>query len=219
MNWATPHIRTIEHRTETFAELKRAHHFLFDVHLEKGSKTADFVVMGINPGETLFDWNASPKRTQETSDFDFYDTEGRSRSSNRWAKRAKEILQTNSVVLTELFFWSSKNSDEFSVRYGDLRTSPHIEFCRDLNLKLLQHYQPKAIIFTGLSIHKTVAKIYDLNFIRTHYASDSHRLLEHYLFQDTPWIFSKHWTASFGFSRDQRKEMSRKITEICTRAR
>lgn len=219
VNWASPYIKSIEKRTEAFAELNAAHHFLFDAHLKKGSSEVDFVVMGINPGETPFDLRNSPEKTQETSDFDFHDSDGRSRSSSRWAKLAKEILQTDSVVLTELFFWSSKDSAQFKERYGDLRSSPHTSFCKELNIKLIQHYKPKAVIFTGLSVHKIVAEMYKLEFVQTHRAENSHRLIEQYSLQDRPWIFTKHWTASFGFSKLQRIELTQKIADICATPR
>jgi hypothetical protein len=33
--------------------------------------------------------------------------------------------------------------------------------------------------------------------------SNGHRLIEHFEMQDTPFVFTKHWTSAFGFSKTQ----------------
>ena len=51
-------INTIREYTAGHAELRLAHHFLYDLPLNKDALSPEVVVMGINPGETQVDREA-----------------------------------------------------------------------------------------------------------------------------------------------------------------
>ena len=49
-------LKEIRKYPQNHNELKKSHHFLFNCPLDKGSKIADVIVMGLNPGEAQTDW-------------------------------------------------------------------------------------------------------------------------------------------------------------------
>jgi hypothetical protein len=210
VGWGKKHIEKIEAYTRANSKLLKAHHFLYDLRLNQAAKRADFVVMGINPGETKQDWDITKRPAQETSEYDFHTGHERSRSSARWIRLCKEILGTENVVLAELFFWSSKNITCLEKRFGFLKNSPHPRFCAEMNKKLFAHHMPKAIIFPGLGSIKLAADLYGLARVKT-VKSSSSRLIEHYTMGETPWLFTKHWTGSFGFSNSQKNRITQYI--------
>jgi hypothetical protein len=200
--------RTLDVR---FPELRLSHHFVFDLPLGvpvKNSGELEFIVMGFNPGETPNDWSTWNKNTEETRQFDFREELNlpRGRSSARWRKLTNFFTRGKRAVFTEMFFWSSNNENELKLRFGNIWNSPqnHLKFCTDQNLILIETYNPKSIVFPGLTHHEKVANLYSLKYIKTINEKNS-RLVEHY--QDKngrPWFFTKHWTGSFGFSIEQR---------------
>jgi hypothetical protein len=204
--------------TAANAELLRAHHFLFDLPIDKGSDTAKFIVMGLNPGEQATDWELLNRPTEESREFDFHDTHGRGRSAVTWSKWVEYFCQSTDVVLGEFFFWSSsKARKEFQDRFGtSLKRSPHLEFCRKMNCELIEHYEPAVVIAPGLEAIEFAPALYDLRYVRSVLAPNGHRLVEHYERNGVPWLFTKHWTGSHGFSNEQRAVV-RDYIQGCTK--
>ncbi|TCS13289.1 hypothetical protein [Caulobacter sp. BK020] len=212
-NKLTANIERIAAYTAEHAELLAAHHFLYDLR-QPPSGTPRFVVMGVNPGETPYDWKISPKPTEETSRFDFHVALGGGRSAIRWSKAAKYFLDDSDYVLAELFFWSSRDSRAFNERFGRLATSKHLPLCVGMNRDLIDHYQPRAVVLPGLTNMPLVRKLYELtplNVVKYQAA----RVAEHYTDGKRPWVFTKHWTAAFGFSKVQR-ELAREAVRAAT---
>lgn len=166
--------------------------------------------MGVNPGETPGDWALSRTPTEETSRFDFHEELGPGRSSIRWTSSARYFLGGADYVLTELFFWSSKDSREFEARFGKLASSPHLQLCVDMNRDLIEAYQPRAVILPGLANHELCRSIYGLRHEETVRHGEV-RVAERYTDGRRPWLFTKHWTASFGFSKEQRQAVRDQI--------
>jgi hypothetical protein len=198
-------INTIRKYTAAHAELRVAHHFLYDLPLNKDARAPEIVVIGINPGETQVDREAYPGPTEETWNFDFHEQAslGRSRGSIHWRKNAAYFANGRPVIFTELFFWSSNDQGEFKERFGPLWDSPHLSFCVNLNRCLIDEYQPKSIIFVGLSDVARVAGEFGLRHVYT-LKMRGHRLVEHYQDALRSWYFTKHWSGSFGFSNIQK---------------
>ncbi|MGC2620120.1 MAG: hypothetical protein WA414_13835, partial [Acidobacteriaceae bacterium] len=108
------------------------------------------------------------------------------------------------VVFTELFFWSSRNHAELLERFESLWGSRHLKFCIEMNKDLIEVYQPKAVIFVGLSNSERAAKAFGLNYVATHRVGIT-RVVEHFRDEHRPWFFTKHWTGSRGFTEEQRQ--------------
>ncbi len=189
--------------TAEHAELKAAHHFLYDLRFPKEGNP-QFVVMGVNPGETEQDWRIAPKPTEETSRYDFHDEVGPGRSAIRWSKAARYFLDDADYVLAELFFWSSYDSRVFAERFGPLATSKHLPLCVEMNLDLIEAYQPRAVVLPGLTHVRLVRDLYGLTPVGA-VTDGGLRIAEHYTDGKRPWVFTKHWTAAFGFSKQQRE--------------
>ena len=199
----TKNIELISAYTALYPELKAAHHFLYDLRHPRDGKP-EFVVMGVNPGETAYDWTIAPEPTEETSRFDFHAEDGGGRSAIRWSKAAQYFLDHTDYVLAELFFWSSYDSKAFRERFGPLAKSKHLPFCVELNRNLIDIYQPKAVVLPGLTNLNLVRDLYGLSAVGQ-IGDGSSRVVELYTDGQRPWVFTKHWTASFGFSRQQRE--------------
>jgi hypothetical protein len=196
-------IERIAAYTAQYPELAKAHHFLYDLkHPQTGCP--EYVVMGVNPGETENDWVIAPQPTEETSRYDFHNELGRGRSAIRWTKAARFFLDNANYVLAELFFWSSYDSRVFTERFGPLRKSPHLPFCCEMNRELIDAYQPRAVVLPGLTHSKAVAEWYRLSQVEV-ITDASSRVAEVWTDGYRPWVFTKHWTAAFGFSLAQRE--------------
>ncbi|HZW16891.1 MAG TPA: hypothetical protein VFF66_11660 [Brevundimonas sp.] len=197
--------------TAEHPELRVAHHFLYDLRVPKDGKP-QFVVMGVNPGETPHDWVIAPEPTEETSRYDFHDEVGAGRSAIRWSKAAQYFLSHADYVLAEIFFWSSYDSRIFRQRFGPVAKSRHLPICTDMNRDLINFYQPSAVVLPGLTYTRLVQQLYGL----THEESiklNGVRVAERYSDGSRPWIFTKHWTAAFGFSRQQREVARNSIAD------
>jgi hypothetical protein len=201
-------IEAIRRYTAAHPELLKAHHFLYDLPLSKEAGAPEIVVMGINPGETAADRLAYAGPTEETWNFDFHEeaATGRSRGSKRWRELTAKFTGGRSVVFTELFFWSSSDHRELLERFDSLWGSPHLKFCIDMNRELIEVYQPRAVIFVGLSNAKKAAEAFCLQPVNT-LTIESTRVVEHYQDGHRPWFFTKHWTGSRGFTTAQREAM------------
>lgn len=190
--------------TAEHAELRAAHHFLYDLRFPKEG-SPQFVVMGVNPGETDQDWQIAPEPTEETSRYDFHDEVGPGRSAIRWSKAARYFLDEADYVLAEIFFWSSYDGRIFRERFGPMEKSPHLAICAEMNRDLIDIYQPRAVVLPGLTYARLVQRLFGL----THEQSidlSGVRVAECYSDGVRPWVFTKHWTAAFGFSKAQREK-------------
>ena len=161
-------------------ELGAAKHHVFDEIRPKGAKP-EFVVMGINPGES-------------------------NRPEGGWTKRICEYTEDRPFVMTELFFWSSKDRSDLERRYGPIET--HLPFCIGLNKRLIAHYRPKAVLCPGLGMIRLCvgANRFSLTHERTERRSPPNgsaridRVYEVYRGKDgIPWFFTRHWTGARGF--------------------
>lgn len=201
-------IETIRRYRDQHADLRQAHHFLYDLPLNRQAGRPEVVVMGINPGETQFDRDSCPGPTEETWQHDFHaDSKlGRSQGSRRWRDNMKFFSQGRPVIQTELFFWSSNDQAEFKERFGPLWKSQHLPFCTDMNRSLLDIYQPRFVIFVGLTESVRVAEQFGLRLIAS-VKAHGHRLVDHYEDSARPWFFTKHWSGSFGFSQSQKDQI------------
>ena len=90
---------------------------------------------------------------------------------------------------------------QFTERFGRFRDSPHLEFCAELNLDLINHYNPKAVVSVGITYCELAARLYSLNVIEE-VKVDGRRVLIHCRDRQRPWIFTKHWSGA----RPSRKE-------------
>jgi hypothetical protein len=208
-------IQKIRDYTMNHKELCTAHHFLFDLPLDKGGGKPEVVMMGINPGETEWDRHAYPGPTEETWIHDFHEKSplGRSQGSINWRRNAEFFANGKRVVFTELFFWSSNHTTEFKQRFGPLWKSRHLSFCVDQNRTLIEEYEPSAVIFAGVSDAQRVAGLFGLRHAQT-LSDDTGRLVEHYQNESRPWLFTKHWSGSFGFSASQKQEIKNYIKSV-----
>jgi hypothetical protein len=102
-----------------------------------------------------------------------------------------------------------------------LKCAPHLEFCRDLNRDLINHYQPKAVVVTGFVFEKRATELYGLNFedgvtIPAYRSGriEKHKLIRKYVDDVRPWIFTKHWSGSRGLSEEQQLKI-REYLQSC----
>jgi hypothetical protein len=206
-------IQEIRDYTMKNAELRAAHHFLFDLPLDKKAGKPKTVVMGINPGEADWDWKF-PGPTEETWVYDFHEKSpaGRSPGSINWRAHAEFFTNGKPVVFTELFFWSSHKA-KFKQRFGSLWKSSHLSFCVNLNRILIEQYKPDSVIFVGVGASGEVAKLFGLKEVHTLWEGNE-RLLAHYRDELRPWFFTKHWTGAFGFSDTQRQSIKNYIKSV-----
>lgn len=214
-------IQRIRSYTRENEELLRAHHFLFDLPVNKSSLSARFVVIGINPGEQRGDWEAYPQPTEETREKDFRDETGfRPRGASRWIANIEFFCGTRDVVMSEFFLWSSKDvSGSFVERFEcSLSKSKHLHFCADRNNALVDHYSPHAVIAPGLGYSSLFAGVYGLTYVNT-LRDGSSRLVEHFERGGTPWLFTKHWSGARGFSNAQRQSIRSYIANAATKGR
>jgi hypothetical protein len=156
-------LRKIRAHTESDPLLQKSHHFLYDRRYDPNSKV-DYILMGINPGETKADFAVWPKSrgipTEETTESEFTLVMQPSRSAKVWRTKSQKMLGTN-VLLTELFFWSTPNVAVLRQRFSKSDFSAHIKLCATWNNDLFELYRPKLIVFTGFA---------SLDVLATHYA-------------------------------------------------
>ena len=157
----------IREYSQIHKELKKSHHFLYNSLIGEDNEPAEVVIIGLNPGETDkdFDYLANLP-TEESSEFDFHEEHGRGRSSKNWLTLCKKFSQTNKIVLTEFFFWSSPQVGEdkergipFSERFGyKFEDCPHFEFCKEKNIELVEFHKPSLIMCPGVGYSELFAK-------------------------------------------------------------
>ena len=212
--------------TRSHESLSSCHHFQFDLPLNvQGDASNDpvekstYVVLGINPGEIASDHRFEGP-TEESSEFDFHSTlDGR--DDIRWTRALRRILPVGRVLQSQLFFWSSNDADELQARLGQKleRAKAHLEFCRDMNLKMIDVRSPDAVILAGMSKSDLAQNLYELKEMRV--VPDKFRLREKggrlvRVFsdcQERPWIAVPHLTSCRPPLTENEAEMIRQIVE------
>ena len=193
-------LKDIREYTQNHNELKKSHHFVFNKPVDKYSKIADVIVMGLNPGEEVADWGYETNLpTEESSEFDFHDEFGIGRSTARWSKACKGYLPNKNIFLSQFFFWSSKDTKSiFKNRFGySFKKSPHFNFCKNCNEEMIDFHKPKLIVATGTSFAKFFSSVYEMKHIKTLKCETDKRnrpIINHYEFKGIPFIFTPHWT-------------------------
>ena len=210
--------REIVDYTAKHPELQKAHTFVYDYPVFDNFRTLgkpEFVVMGINPGETEPDreerkrWEAQG-RVWITRPSTWNGARSYTRSAKVWADNCKYYTNSERVVSTEVFFWSATDGSEFNQRFGMLWKSPHLGFCVRMNRVLLDAYSPRAVIIPGIGLAEKIRAEFKLTLIDSKVDSrNGNNLIKHYRDRNSglPWIFTKHWTGSFGLSEEQRMAM------------
>lgn len=206
-------IQDIREYTIKHQELATAHHFSFDLKTPTNG-TPQYVVLGINPGETAACWRTAPRPTELTSHFDYH---GGDRQNIRWYRMCADILTGADYVESNLFFWSSNNKNELKSRFGRLSRSRHLPFCTEKNKNLIEIYKPRAIIFAGVGREymKLCREQFNLKQVSAPVKDGSHRIVENYTYGRTPWLFARHWTGSYGFSEEQKQLIIRELDRAC----
>jgi hypothetical protein len=196
-------IERIEAYTREKPELIQSHHFLYDLRMPRCGN-AEFMVMGINPGESPRYCANFPGPTEETSRFDWIEAAGFSRACIPWSDRACFYLDGAHYVMTELFLWSSRNVNRLKERLGEpLRKSRHLPFCHEMNLALIDAHRPRAIIVVGLGAEPLCRDLYGLQRVRR-VCHDNVRVAEQYRDDaGRPWLITKHWTNGWGLTTGQ----------------
>jgi hypothetical protein len=199
-------IHAIRKYTAENKDLQNAHHFLYDLRINKSTRP-EFLVMGLNPGEASNAWKLYPSNTEETSLFDFMDD---ARREIRWTKDIVDICGSDKIVQSEHFFWSSKSlkDPDFKKTFGyTLAKSPHLKFCQQRNLTLLQQHDPKIVLSFGFASMKLAIELFNLRHKKTEYNnSNNKRLVEVFDDGSRVWLFARHLRA-FGFKTTDKDKL------------
>ena len=217
-------LKRIRSYTEDNNDLKQCHHFLFNAIYKRENRInnlisrADVIVMSINPAETKKDYEYKGSTpTENSNERDFHEhlsPENISASAKRWERKTKifcEDLFGENINETAFFFWSSENigkkfTETFGYKWKSKQCCKHFDFCKERNIELIQYHEPKIVIAPGIGDSKYFSNMYEMKHIDTIIDNDKgDRLIEHFEIQDTPFIFTKHWTSAFGFSKRQQE--------------
>lgn len=207
--------------------LDAAHHILYNLpHPDADLDQIEFVVMGMNPGESKQDLIAAPGTLhEETHRADFHEKFRDGRRAVSWTSKMKEMCGTSNLIQTEAFFWSSNNtSDAFEKRFGEKPKSrkmrPYFEFCADMNIDLINTYKPRAIVFPGLGWANLMADIYNLKATTKYTMPDKPNQKIAVIYEDSrglDWIFTPHWTGTRGLTKNRREKIGRFIARYLNR--
>ena len=220
-------LEEIRRYTKDNEDLKQCHHFLFNAIYKRREREnqnrlnvkADVIVVSINPAETKKDWEHYNKETpaENSNEKDFHTKiihENISASAKRWERKTKifcEDLFGENINETAFFFWSSENigkkfTETFGYKWKSKQCCKHFDFCKERNIELIQYHEPKIVIAPGIGDSKYFSNMYEMKHIDTIIDNNKgDRLIEHFEIQDTPFIFTKHWTSAFGFSKRQQE--------------
>jgi hypothetical protein len=197
-------IEAVRAYTAADPKLRACHHFSYDFRLGAFER-AEYVVMGVNPGETDDDLRTEPGPTEESSLFDYRGGVD-SQSRRRWFNACRRTLRTDRLALTELVFWSSPDVNALRARLGDL--GPYLGWCRELNQRLLEHHRPRAVVLPGFSFLRETVELYGLKPVASVPDALGRRLIEHMTRDGQPWVFTKHWSGARGFTREDRERIA-----------
>jgi hypothetical protein len=217
-------IEKIIRYTKDNEDLMQCHHFLFNgIYKREERKNqnrlntkADVIVMSINPAETKKDYEyEGPTPAQNSNVRDFHEDlppENISQSAKKWETKTKvfcEDLFGKYINETAFFFWSSQDigkkfTETFGYKWKSKECNKHFHFCKERNIELIKYHKPKIVIAPGIGDAEYFSSLYKMKHIDTLVdESNGHRLIEHFEMQDTPFVFTKHWTSAFGFSKTQ----------------
>ncbi len=191
--------------TKAHDDLAESHHWLFDLPPFKDEPfNPKYIVFGINPGEGKE--RIHKAQTEETRFFDCHEEYVGKGARERvgWTKTLLSILGTRRLIQTELFFWSTKNVSILNKRFGPLENNPHLPFCRKKNKQLIEYHNPDSIICPGLGMLEVSIEAFGLTRIESIWASNGHRLIEHYSDGKRDWVFTKHFSGARGFTNEQK---------------
>jgi hypothetical protein len=75
-----------------------------------------------------------------------------------------------------------------------------------MNQVLIREYAIAKIVCPGLTSAKFAKELYGLQHkITVRCPSTNNRLIEHFGYGDSNWVFTKHWTGGRGFTLDQKQ--------------
>lgn len=192
------------------SDLSLSHHFLYALPIDPIASQAsyDFLVLGVNPGETDDSWDIINEPGQEESfEHDFHEVANRTtRGRENWRKKIRSTLPQGATILSELFFWSSKNIAELNKRFPTWRDGQHIAFCTAKNIELIESVRPQAVIFSGFSEIKLVRNLFGLRQQKVERccACDL-KIAELHDDGTRKWFFVPHLSGSKGVTNRQRK--------------
>jgi hypothetical protein len=181
--------------TREHGELALARWFSFDEPL---AESVQYIFMDTYPSESAAEQSlaVAPCRQRPSSGFVAARHE-----------QIRKFLSHDQVACGYHFFWSARNTHQFKKRFGTGFTgSSHLEFCRDVNLKMFDHYRPKAIISNGVSTASTrIARLYSLKLLEIKTDQSKSILVKQFSDGIRPWLFVKHLSGSFGYTKEQRQ--------------
>ena len=167
---------------------------------------------------------------EETNDFDFHDDNDPSawlsrskikpRNSIRWTERISKICGNSKVIQSELFFWSSNNTDnafESKFGYKFKENNPHLKFCTKQNKLLMRFYNTKLVIYNGLGEEKELIDQFNLvnKSITYRKKTSSKRLAVGYIDEsDRPFLILDHITGARGQTELDRDNMKILVSRI-----
>ena len=222
LNLMASEIAEIRSYTKLHPELSTCHHFQYDLplaatpDLQNSGDKRTCLMLGINPGESAPDTTVAWP-TEETSEFDFHD-QLVGRESIRWTQKVRKILPTMRVWQSQLFFWSSKDRDQLKDRLGsDIERSPHLAWCTDRNLALIQKRQPDIVILAGMTKRETASRLFHLEvmgepiFLR----NGKDRLVVKLTDGHRPWLVIAHLTSAHPpLNEDEEAQVRLAIDEL-----
>lgn len=199
-------IAEIEKYTNDNPELWKCHHFLFDKPLNDKPwfGDLDFLVMAMNPGETVMCRDMFPRlpntaSLEESSRRNQLVSHTPEKSSVDWQKKCNDILGPKNIVLGEMFFWSTPKDRSLNQLFSKVQLDKHYRFCLKMNQAMLEIRHPKVIVFPGISKESKAVELYNLQPTARNCVMDTHKkgkLLSFWSYGSTPWVFTKHWSGA-----------------------
>ena len=245
------HLRSIRNYARAHRKFRRATIFSFDVRLPKfrhrnvpefiscsatRSRDVDVVVFGINEAEYPIDRkirSLSAHVLEDTSELDFRARPGllaecAREKAQKWYQDVRKCVgPKTSVILGELFFWSSANEvhlERFYGKIGSPSTFRHFAYCRTQNEQLLRHYRPKIVVVSGSEIRRNrlIINLYKLK--RPHLDRDAILMgigKTSYYCDPTGrlWVFSPHFKSGRGIRDSHRAELMRFVKREIAQSR
>jgi hypothetical protein len=200
---------------KTSIELQTSHHFTFCLPCGKKGSLNKVLLMGFNPGETAHDWKKTNGERAEESCAHNFNSYDQSPSSKKWYSNIDFYLPNSEVLFTEFIFWSSSSINTLEKRIGKINAAnPHVRFCIRINKALIAVYEPRVIVFTGLSHMHIIAKNFDLSNVKDIFSKSGTRIAIEAESNKQKWIFCRHWTGSFGFSTLDKFELKEHISNL-----
>lgn len=202
-------ISEVREKWSSHPELSHCHHFLFDYKFRPGEKSVLF--MGINPGEVEKDWQDFPEgKCEESRFYDFRAEQVLPTNSIKWHRLIDAMVPKQfGVILSELFFCSSKNITQLDQRIPDWKSGDLVKFCAKANKQLIAEYGIKIVITTSVSYTKNFKDLYSLTLSKKWLSSQNNRrLVEEYLdAEGVVWLFCLH-SNTRGLKKSEKDEIA-----------